>query len=122
WRPAARTTRRVADRLRQAAADVGIVDTEEDGVRLAAHRQVRDKGIVGVKNQLRVGIERCESVADSLGECVELEIAIHLVTKKIRDDDDARLELPDGAGQRRLVDLEEPEVAAWLRRPVRFRD
>src|SRR5207302_9676382 len=83
WRSAARTTRRVADRLGQAAADVGIVHTEEDGVRLAAHRQVRDKGIVSVKNQLRVGIERCEGVADPLGECVELEIAIHLVAKKI---------------------------------------
>src|SRR5438552_18968193 len=78
--------------------------------------------IVVGKNQLLVWIESCEGVADSLGECVELEITIHLVAKKIRDDDDARLELPDGAGQRRLVDLEEPEVAAWLRRPVRFRD
>ncbi len=112
--PATRAARRVADRLRYHTSDVRIVDTKEDRFRVAPHREIRHERIVGVQDERRRRGKRGERVSDLLSERVELEVAVHLIAEEIRDDDDARLQPPDRARKRCLVDLEEPEVSLRL--------
>ena len=120
-RLAPRAARRVADRLRHIPADLGIVDPEEHGLRVAPDREVRNERVVGVQDERRVFGKGRECVTDALGEHVELEVTVHLIAKKVRDDDHSGPQAPDDPRQRGLVDFEEPNVAARLAGPGRLR-
>ena len=111
---AARAARRVADRLRDDSPDIGIVDAEEDRLRVAPEREVCDERIVRVQHERGVPGQAGQGIADLLRERVQLEVAIHLIAEEIRDHDHARAESSDRARQRGLIDLEETEISARL--------
>ena len=111
---AARAARRVADRLRDDSADIGVVDAEEDRLRVAPEREVCDERIVRVQHERGVPGQAGQGIADLLRERVQLEVAVHLIAEEIGDHHHARPETSDRARQRRFVDLEKAEVAARL--------
>ena len=65
-----------------------------------------------VHDQRRVVGESVERIAPTLGDELELAVAVELVAEEVAECDDARSRAGDRLGQRRLVHLEQSEIAS----------
>ncbi len=97
-----------------------VVDAEGDAARVLRGK-IPDLRIVGPEDERRVGRERGDRGAPSLGDLLELAVAVELVAKEVPEADRPG---PDPAGdvrKRSLVHLEQAELRS-SRRQQRRRD
>ncbi len=71
--------------------------------------EVADLGIVGVHDELGLR-EGCDSVPPAGGEELELAVAVELVAEEVPEQQRPRPDPPRDLRERRLVDLEQPEL------------
>ncbi len=110
-RPAADAVLRVGGMLEGGTRMGGVVDAEGDGPG-ALSGQVADLRIVGVHDEAGLRRERAHGAAPALGDVLELPVTVELIAEEVPQAEHAR---PDPRGhlrQRRLVDLEQPELRA----------
>ena len=105
---AARAAREVRGAVDACAAVPGVPEAVEDPRVLEFRRQVGEAGIVCVEHQRGVARQRPQALLPAAGEVVEFEIAVHLVTEDVGEDQGCRPDLCQDLRQRSLVHLEQP--------------
>src|SRR5262249_56765694 len=87
----------------------GIVDAEDHRPRALA-REVADLRVVAVDDERSRRVERANGAAPALGDVLELAVAVELVAEEVPETDGTGAQAVGDLGERRLVDLEQPEL------------
>jgi hypothetical protein len=89
----------------------GVVEAEHDaGPRCAFQRDVGQLRVVRIRDEHRRLRQLARRRAPTLRQELELPVAVELVAEEIPQRERARLHAPRDLGQRRLVDLEQPQL------------
>ncbi len=102
---------RIGRVLEARAGAARVVDAEQEPV-LPTLRERGDEGVVGVRDELRRGLEVCDGIAPALRDVLELPVPVELIPEQVPQADDLRSRPAHDLGQGELVHLEQAEVGA----------
>src|SRR5262249_30261568 len=89
----------------------GVVDAEDGpGWLIARAPQIAYLRVIPVDDEPRIGRKLVHGRPPPLGHALELAVTVELITEEVAKAACARAQPPCHLGQRRLVDLEEPEL------------
>ena len=95
-----------------AGESLGVVVHAEVGHAAALAAEVRHQRVVGVQHEASTAIELAHELRPAVGKQLELAVAVELVAEQVGEEEQAGLHVGRDGGQPRLVDLEEPKLAA----------
>ena len=102
---------RVGGVLQRRPGVTRVVEPEPHGSFTPAG-EIRHQRIVGIHDERGLRVEPAHSLAPARSDVLELAVAVELVAEEVPEADDTGRKPCNDLGQRRLVDLEEPELRA----------
>jgi hypothetical protein len=90
-----------------------IIDAKVDRVR-PIQAQGRNQWVISIQNEAGGIWQVLQTIAPGLMNEVNLTVAVELVAKDVREQDDSRVQLRGGGGERGFIYLEQANISHWL--------